>query len=100
MRTASRSPTRVKVIGEYSAMLRSVSPVHLEYLANNRTFNAVVSLVVPDTDFAREWAARNDAPNDLVALADNPAFNKAVSAAVDRVNASLAPRDLTRVASR
>jgi long-chain acyl-CoA synthetase len=50
----------------------------------------LVSLIVPDTEFVREWAARNNVANDLAALMDNPAFNKAVGVAVDRVNMSLA----------
>ncbi|HEX6119200.1 MAG TPA: long-chain fatty acid--CoA ligase [Dongiaceae bacterium] len=50
----------------------------------------LVALIVPDADFTKDWAARNEAPNDLAALAENPPFNRAVGAAVDRVNATLA----------
>jgi long-chain acyl-CoA synthetase len=56
----------------------------------------LVALIVPDAEFAKDWAARNGAPGELVSLAENPAFNRAVGAAVDRVNASLAPVERIR----
>ncbi len=49
----------------------------------------LVGLLVPDTDFANDWAAANNADNDLVALIKNDAFIKAIDGAVDRVNANL-----------
>jgi long-chain acyl-CoA synthetase len=51
---------------------------------------------VPDPDFAKDWAARNNVPDDLAALAENPAFVRAVGAAVDRVNSALAPIERIR----
>jgi long-chain acyl-CoA synthetase len=56
----------------------------------------IVALVVPDADFAKDWAARNNAADDLAALAENPAFTRAVGAAVDRVNSTLAPIERIR----
>ena len=56
----------------------------------------LVALIIPDPDFAKDWAARNDVPNDLAALAENPAFYRAVGAAVDRVNTTLAPLERIR----
>jgi long-chain acyl-CoA synthetase len=50
----------------------------------------LVGLVVPDPDWMREWAAENGVRNDDAELHANPEFQKAVSAAVDRVNKGLA----------
>ncbi len=49
----------------------------------------VVGLIVPDEEWAREWACANGAPRDVGALKENDAFRAAVRAAVDRVNANL-----------
>ncbi len=56
----------------------------------------LVALIVPDADFAKDWAKRNDVPNDLAALVENPAFNRAVGAAVERVNGRLSPLERVR----
>lgn len=56
----------------------------------------LVGLIVPDPEWAREWAAENGVPNDEVALRENPEFHKAVSAAVDRVNKGLATVEKVR----
>jgi long-chain acyl-CoA synthetase len=49
----------------------------------------LVALVVPDADFAAEWAKANGVANDLAALCANPGFVKAMNAAIDRVNAGM-----------
>ncbi len=49
----------------------------------------LVALVVPDPDFAKEWAQRQDADPDPVALAANATFQKVIGQAVDRVNTGL-----------
>lgn len=49
----------------------------------------VVGLIVPDAEWALEWAQAADVPFDLAALADNPAFRAAMRSAIDRVNADL-----------
>ncbi|MEL6878440.1 MAG: long-chain fatty acid--CoA ligase [Pseudomonadota bacterium] len=49
----------------------------------------VVGLIVPDAEWAVEWARANDEKFDMAALQDLPAFKTAVSAAVDRVNKDL-----------
>ncbi|MEM7689485.1 MAG: long-chain fatty acid--CoA ligase [Pseudomonadota bacterium] len=49
----------------------------------------VVGLVVPDAEWALEWAQANDEKFDLKALQGLPAFKKAVRAAVDRTNKDL-----------
>ena len=49
----------------------------------------VVGLIVPDAEWALEWAQANGEKFDLKALQDLPAFKKAVRAAVDRTNKDL-----------
>lgn len=49
----------------------------------------VVGLIVPDAEWAVEWARANDEKFDLKALQDLPAFKNAVRAAVDRTNKEL-----------
>jgi len=56
----------------------------------------LVALIVPDPEFAKDWAVRNSASDNLAALIENPTFNRAVGAAVDRVNAALAPLERIR----
>lgn len=54
---------------------------------DNRPY--VVGLIVPDAEWALEWARANDEKFDLTALQDLPAFKNAVRAAVDRTNKDL-----------
>lgn len=49
----------------------------------------VVGLIVPDAEWALEWARENDEKFDLAALQQLPAFKNAVRAAVDRTNTEL-----------
>lgn len=49
----------------------------------------LVGLIVPDAEWALEWARANDEKFDLAALQALPAFRAAVRTAVDRVNAEL-----------
>jgi long-chain acyl-CoA synthetase len=56
----------------------------------------LVALIVPDPEFVKDWAARNGAADDLATLIESPAFNRAVGAAVDRVNTTLAPLERIR----
>ena len=49
----------------------------------------IVGLVVPDPEWAHDWAKANDEKFDLDALQGLPAFRSAVRAAVDRVNQDL-----------
>lgn len=49
----------------------------------------VVGLIVPDAEWALEWARANGEKFDMTALQDLPAFRKAVREAVDRTNADL-----------
>ena len=49
----------------------------------------LVGVVVPDPDWARDWAKAQGRPTDMTSLRADPAFAKAVMAAVDRVNAGV-----------
>lgn len=49
----------------------------------------VVGLIVPDAEWALEWARANGEKFDLKALQELPAFRNAVRAAVDRTNGDL-----------
>jgi long-chain acyl-CoA synthetase len=56
----------------------------------------LVGLVVPDPEWLMEWAVANDERPDCKALAGNPAFQRALMAAVDRVNADLSVTEKVR----
>jgi len=49
----------------------------------------IVGLIVPEAEWALEWARANGEKFDLKALQELPAFKNAVRAAVDRTNADL-----------
>ncbi|MBL8707549.1 MAG: long-chain fatty acid--CoA ligase [Rhodospirillaceae bacterium] len=54
----------------------------------------LVALVVPDADFARDWAVAHHAggggtSDDLAVLIEDTAFQKAMAAVIDRVNGNL-----------
>ncbi len=49
----------------------------------------IVGLIVPDPEWAHDWAKANGEKYDLTALQGLPAFRSAVRAAVDRVNQDL-----------
>ncbi len=49
----------------------------------------MVALVVPDAEWACEWAQANDEKFDLAALQKLPAFRSTMRAAIDRVNGEL-----------
>jgi long-chain acyl-CoA synthetase len=49
----------------------------------------LVGLIVPDPEWMAEWAEARSLPAQLVALKDNPDFQRALMAAVDAVNADL-----------
>jgi long-chain acyl-CoA synthetase len=49
----------------------------------------LVGLIVPDAEWALEWARAQDEKFDLKALQDLPAFRSAVREAIDRVNRDL-----------
>lgn len=56
----------------------------------------LVGIVVPDADFARDWAKENGKTGDLADLIDDADFARAIDAAVARVNADLAGGERVR----
>ena len=56
----------------------------------------LVALVVPDAEFAADWARANGAKNDLAELCANPGFIKAMNAAIDRVNSKMSALEKIR----
>jgi long-chain acyl-CoA synthetase len=56
----------------------------------------LVGIVVPDPEWLMHWAVENDFKPDCQALADNPAFQRALMVAVDRVNADLSVTEKVR----
>ena len=56
----------------------------------------LVGLIIPDPEWAVEWAQTNGEPYDLTALCDLPAFRAAIMAAVDRVNTQVATTEKVR----
>jgi long-chain acyl-CoA synthetase len=56
----------------------------------------MVALIVPDAEWALDWARANDEAFDLPALQQLPAFRTAVRAAIDRVNQDLSVTERVR----
>jgi len=56
----------------------------------------IVGLIVPDPEWALEWARAQDMKYDFAALQGNPQFRAAVRAAVDRVNADVSVTEKVR----
>lgn len=56
----------------------------------------IVALLVPDPEWAHDWATTNDERFDLAALQALPAFRSAVRAAIDRVNQELSVTEKVR----
>ncbi len=56
----------------------------------------LVGLIVPNQDFAVEWARDNGKSSDLAQLVVDPAFQQAINAAVQRVNADLSLSERVR----
>jgi long-chain acyl-CoA synthetase len=56
----------------------------------------VVGLIVPDAEWALDWARAADEHFNIAALQDLPAFRVAIRAALDRVNADLSVTEKVR----
>jgi acyl-CoA synthetase (AMP-forming)/AMP-acid ligase II len=67
----------------------TLQPEILQAMVHGDRRPYLVGLVVPDPEWAGEWAEAHGRANDLAALRADPEFHKAVAAAVDRVNAQL-----------
>ena len=56
----------------------------------------IVALVVPDAEWALEWAQKEGAKFDFTALQSLPAFRTAIRTAIDRVNAEVSVTEKVR----
>ncbi|MCF8708128.1 AMP-dependent synthetase/ligase [Rhizorhapis sp. SPR117] len=56
----------------------------------------LVGLIVPDPEWAREWALAHDCAQDNAALKANPQFQAAIRAVVDEVNKDLSVTEKVR----
>ena len=56
----------------------------------------LVGLIVPDAEWALEWARAEDEKFDMARLQDLPAFRSAIRAAIDRVNLDLSVTEKVR----
>ncbi len=66
-------------------MLTLTEPIHQAMVIGDKRPH-LVGLIVPDPEWALEWAKANDEKYDLAALCGLPAFHKAVMLAVDGIN--------------
>lgn len=67
----------------------TLQPEILQAMVSGDKRPYVVGLVVPDPEWALEWAREQGMKYDFAELQDNPQFRAAVRAAVDRVNKDL-----------
>ena len=74
----------------------TLQPEILQAMVSGDKRPYVVGLIVPDPEWALEWARTQDMKYDFTALQDNPEFRAAVRAAVDRVNADLSVTERVR----
>ncbi len=74
----------------------TLQPEILQAMVSGDKRPYVVGLIVPDPEWALDWARGQDMKYDFTALQDNPAFRSAVRAAVDRVNADLSVTERVR----
>lgn len=56
----------------------------------------LVALIIPDEEYAFEWAKKNEQPQDLNALVKNDKFYEEISKAVTQVNSQLSKIDKVR----
>ena len=56
----------------------------------------LVGLIVPDPEWLQDWCVTNDVKPDCTALCSDPAVQRAIMAAVDRVNAELSVTEKVR----
>ena len=67
----------------------TLQPEILQAMVSGDKRPYIVGLIVPDPEWALEWAREQNVKYDFTALQDNPQFRAAVRAAVDRVNKDL-----------
>ena len=74
----------------------TLQPEILQAMVSGDKRPYIVGLIVPDPEWALEWARAQDMKYDFNALQANPQFRAAVRAAVDRVNADVSVTEKVR----
>jgi long-chain acyl-CoA synthetase len=74
----------------------TLQPEILQAMVHGDKRPHMVGLIVPDPEWAVEWAQKNDEKYDLRALCGLPAFKSAIMAAVDRVNKDMSVTEKVR----
>ena len=74
----------------------TLQPEILQAMVSGDKRPYIVGLIVPDPEWALEWAQAQDMKYDFAALQANPQFRAAVRAAVDRVNADVSVTEKVR----
>ena len=74
----------------------TLQPEILQAMVSGDKRPYVVGLIVPNPEWALEWARAQGMKYDFAVLQDNPEFRAAVRAAVDRVNADLSVTERVR----
>jgi long-chain acyl-CoA synthetase len=74
----------------------TLQPEILQAMVSGDKRPYIVGLVVPDPEWALEWARGQDMKYDFKALQGNPQFRSAVRAAIDRVNKDLSVTEKVR----
>jgi long-chain acyl-CoA synthetase len=74
----------------------TLQPEILQAMVSGDKRPYIVGLIVPDPEWALEWAQAQDMKYDFAELQANPQFRAAVRAAVDRVNADVSVTEKVR----
>jgi long-chain acyl-CoA synthetase len=74
----------------------TLQPEILQAMVSGDKRPYIVGLIVPDPEWALEWAQAQDMKYDFADLQANPQFRAAVRAAVDRVNADVSVTEKVR----
>jgi long-chain acyl-CoA synthetase len=74
----------------------TLQPEILQAMVSGDKRPYIVGLIVPDPEWALEWAQAQDMKYDFAELQANPEFRAAVRAAVDRVNADVSVTEKVR----
>jgi long-chain acyl-CoA synthetase len=74
----------------------TLQPEILQAMVSGDKRPYIVGLVVPDPEWALEWARAQDMKYDFAQLQSNPAFRSAVRDAIDRVNKELSVTEKIR----
>ena len=74
----------------------TLQPEILQAMVSGDKRPYIVGLIVPDPEWALEWARAQDMKYDFTGLQANPQFRSAVRAAIDRVNADVSVTEKVR----